>query len=148
VTRSLRATGPDLRDNTEVRADSRCDDDRVPPTLLIVDDHAGFRAFARAVLESEGFEVVGEAADAATAVTECRRLAPDIVLLDVMLPDGDGFDVCELLTHDGDGRVDVVLTSSRDAAAYSTRLATTSARGFLPKEDLTGAALLALSAAR
>ena len=131
-----------------VRAGSRCHPERVPPTLLIVDDHAGFRAFARAVLESEGFEVVGEAADAATAVTECRRLAPDLVLLDVMLPDGDGFDVCERLTRDGGGRVDVVLTSSRDAAAYSTRLATTSARGFLPKEDLTGAALIALSAAR
>ncbi len=127
-----------------VRAAPRCHAGRVPPTLLIVDDHAGFRAFARAVLESEGFEVVGEAVDAASAVTECRRLEPDLVLLDVMLPDGDGFDVCERLTGGDAGGCQVVLTSSRDAAAYADRLATTSARGFLPKEDLSGAALLAL----
>jgi DNA-binding NarL/FixJ family response regulator len=120
----------------------------VPPTLLIVDDHAGFRAFARAVLESEGFEVVGEAVDAASAVVECRRLDPDLVLLDVMLPDGDGFDVCERLTEALPARPIVILTSSRDAAAYSDRLATTSARGFLPKEELSGAALLALGGTR
>lgn len=138
-----RPGGPDLRDNPVVRPGEHCHPGQVP-TLLIVDDHAGFRAFARAVLESEGFEVVGEAVDAASAVTECRRLEPDLVLLDVMLPDGDGFDVCERLTAAGTGGCQVVLTSSRDAAAYADRLATTSARGFLPKEDLTGAALLAL----
>ena len=131
-----------------VRAGSRCHAGQVPPTLLIVDDHAGFRAFARAMLESEGFEVVGEAVDAAGAVVECRRLEPDLVLLDVILPDGDGFDVCEQLTECGSLPRVVILTSSRDAEAYADRLASTSARGFLPKEQLTGAALLALGGAR
>ena len=59
-------------------------------TVLIVDDHSGFRATARELLECEGYEVVGEAADAATAIAEARRLQPDIVLLDVQLPDFDG----------------------------------------------------------
>ena len=55
---------------------------RVPPTVLIVDDHPSFRASARAILEADGFEIVGEAEDGTTALEELRRLRPDMVLLD------------------------------------------------------------------
>jgi DNA-binding NarL/FixJ family response regulator len=81
------------------------------PTVLIVDDHAGFRTFARALLEAEGFDVVGEAGDGASALALTRTLAPELVLLDVALPDIDGFKVCEALLEDGPGPA-VVLTSS------------------------------------
>ena len=139
---------PSLSVVPEARVLARCHDEGVRPTLLIVDDHAGFRALARAVLEAEGFDVVGEAADGATAVDQATRLDPDLVLLDVMLPDTDGFDVCERLHATGRGRPGVVLTSSRDAAAYADRLTTTSALGFVPKEELSGAALHSLGGGR
>lgn len=86
-------------------------------TVLIVDDHAGFRSFARALLEAEGFDVVGEATDGASAVALARKLAPKLVLLDVALPDMDGFAVCAALLQDGTGPA-VVLTSSRDVSSY------------------------------
>ena len=73
-------------------------------TVLIVDDHAGFRSFARALLEAEGFDVVGEAQDGATAIAEGARLGPQLVLLDVALPDMDGFAVCDALTTGREGR--------------------------------------------
>ena len=109
-------------------------------TVVIVDDHAEFRAAARAVLEAGGFEVVGEAADAAEAVAVAARLRPQIVLLDIQLPDGDGFAVAEAL---GEGP-QVVLTSSRDARAYGQRLETAGVRGFIAKRELSGQALAAL----
>ena len=99
------------------------------------------------MLEAEGFEVVGEAVDGATAVTEAaagprpraarrdaarhrrlRRLRAAVLV--------------------GRGRPAVVLTSSRDAAAYADRLTTTSARGFVPKEELSGAVLLSFGGTR
>ncbi len=83
-------------------------------SVLIVDDHAGFRSAARRLLELEGYVVVGEAVDGLSAITEARRLRPDLVLLDIQLPDVDGFEVCEQLCRAGDGPA-VVLTSSRDA---------------------------------
>ena len=70
-----------------------CHDSPVTPTVLIVDDHPSFRASARAILEADGFTVVGEAEDGTTALAELRRLRPDVVLLDVQLPDMTGFDV-------------------------------------------------------
>ena len=109
-------------------------------TVLVVDDHAGFRSVARAVLESEGFRVVGEAADGAEALARAEQLRPGVVLLDVQLPDIDGFAVATLLAG-GAGAPDVVLVSTRPAGAYRRRLATTSARGFLSKADLSGPAL-------
>lgn len=109
--------------------------------LLLVDDHSGFRAVARRVLEQGGFDVVGEAADGASAVQAAAALSPDAVLLDVGLPDADGFDVCERLADVG---IAVVMMSTRGAGAYSDRLSTTSARGFLPKAGLTPAAVAAL----
>jgi DNA-binding NarL/FixJ family response regulator len=111
--------------------------------VLIVDDHVGFRTQARALLESEGFEVVGEASDGAAAITEAARLAPDVVLLDVQLPDTDGFDVAEQLTANGRDQ-QVVLTSSRDGSDFGSLVSRCGARGFIPKAELSGAALEAL----
>jgi DNA-binding NarL/FixJ family response regulator len=113
------------------------------PTLLIVDDHAGFRAFARALLEAEGFVVVGEAETGEGAMRAALALEPQIVLVDVVLPDVDGFALCARLTEGASPPV-VVLTSSRDASTYRRRLAASRARGFIPKNQLTGAALAAL----
>ncbi len=113
------------------------------PTVLIVDDHPGFRGWARAVLQAEGFGVVGEAADGATAIEAAGALRPDVVLLDVQLPDMDGFQVAERLRGDGTGGT-VVLTSSRDAADYGARLGGSRVAGFLAKAELSGAALAAL----
>jgi DNA-binding NarL/FixJ family response regulator len=108
--------------------------------ILIVDDHAPFRSFARALLRAEGFDVVGEAGDAASAVEAVARLQPELVLLDVRLPDGDGFEVAGRIASQPQPPV-VVLCSSRDAASYRRRLAETPARGFIAKRELTGAAL-------
>ena len=91
------------------------------PTVLIVDDHDGFRESARALLEAEGFAVVGDAADGAAALVATLRLRPDVVLLDVQLPDVDGFAVAERLAALSEPPR-VVLISSRDAAAYGPRL--------------------------
>jgi DNA-binding NarL/FixJ family response regulator len=108
------------------------------PTILIVDDHPSFRATARILLEAEGFHVVGEAEDGAGAVREAARLDPEVVLLDVQLPDTDGFRVAETLRNGGGGPA-VVLVSSRDSADYGPLIARSGARGFVPKAELTGA---------
>ena len=112
-------------------------------TLLIVDDHSGFRSFARQLLEAEGFVVVGEAADGETAIRAARQLNPEVVLLDIKLPDLDGFAVCARLSQGADPPA-VVLTSSRDASGYRRRLDESVARGFIPKSELSGAALAAI----
>jgi DNA-binding NarL/FixJ family response regulator len=111
--------------------------------VLVVDDHAPFRALAGELLQSAGYEVIGEAGDGRHAMDVCARLRPDIVLLDVQLPDVDGFAVAALLAAQEGGPV-VVLTSTRDAGAYRRRLATSTVRGFIHKPDLSGAALAAL----
>jgi DNA-binding NarL/FixJ family response regulator len=112
-------------------------------SVLIVDDHPSFRATARAVLEAEGFDVVGEATDGVSALEAARVLRPGLVLLDVQLPDADGFTIAAQLTRGGDGPV-VVLTSSRDAADFGPLIVQSGARGFVPKAELSGAALAAL----
>ena len=112
-------------------------------TVLIVDDHAGFRGFARRLLEAGGYTVVGEAEDGASALAAVEELRPELVLLDVMLPDSDGFAVAERLAGNGDQPV-VVLTSSREAADFGQRLERTSARGFIHQDDLSAAALAAV----
>jgi DNA-binding NarL/FixJ family response regulator len=117
----------------------------VPTRVLIVDDHAEFRALARAVLERSRFQVVGEVGDGRSALSAVAETRPDVVLLDVQLPDMNGFDVAEALgQHDG-GPI-IVMTSSRDAADFGSRLALSRARGFIPKSQLTGAALAELVA--
>jgi CheY-like chemotaxis protein len=120
-----------------------CDDQRVRTTVLIVDDHQPFRESASALLESEGFAVVGAAADGAAALDAIERLRPEVVLLDIQLPDLDGFAVAERLAA-APYPPQVVLISSREAAAYGPRLTAAPARGFIPKRELSGAALAAL----
>jgi two-component system nitrate/nitrite response regulator NarL len=115
----------------------------VQPAVLIVDDHAGFRAAARALLEAAGYPVVGEAAGAAEAVTEAARLRPGLVLLDVQLPDGDGFDVAGVLAALPEPPI-VLLVSVRDRQSYRRRLPGSAARGFIAKDRLTSAAVAAL----
>ena len=114
--------------------------------ILIVDDHPSFRASARVVLESEGFDVVGEAVDGASALTECCRLRPEVVLLDVQLPDTDGFDVCaQIIAYDG--APTVIMTSSRDGSDFGSLVSTSGARGFVPKAELSGERVQELLAA-
>ncbi len=110
--------------------------------MLIVDDHQPFRAVARELLESAGYIVAGEAADAAGALAAVAVHHPDAVLLDVQLPDRDGFAVAtELTAADGPA---VVLISSRDADDYGRRVAASGARGFIPKSKLSAATVAAL----
>ena len=125
--------------------DQLCDDPRVRPTVLIVDDHREFRESASALLEAEGFAVVGEAADGDEAIAAVGRLRPQVVLLDIQLPDLDGFAVAERLASASDPPR-VVLISSREAAAYGPRLDEAAAQGFIPKRELSGSALAALVA--
>jgi DNA-binding NarL/FixJ family response regulator len=110
--------------------------------VLIVDDHQPFRAVARELLERAGYIVAGEAADAAEALAAVAAEAPDAVLLDVQLPDGDGFAVATALAA-ADGPA-VVLISSREADDYGQRVATCGARGFIPKWKLSAATFAAL----
>ena len=118
----------------------RRDDSVMGITVVIVDDHAGFRAMARRMLQESGFAVVGEAADGEEAVRTVQALLPRLVLLDIQLPDVDGFTVAQRLAEAGGGEV-VVLTSSRAAIDYGSRLALSPARGFISKADLSGPAL-------
>jgi DNA-binding NarL/FixJ family response regulator len=114
-------------------------------TVLIVDDHESFRTTARALLEADGFDVVGEVGDAKSALAEVMRLRPELVLLDIQLPDSDGFKVAERLGETSDPPV-IVLTSSRAENSYRRRLAGSPARGFIAKAELSGEALAALLA--
>jgi DNA-binding NarL/FixJ family response regulator len=113
----------------------------VTARVLIVDDHAPFRSLARRLLVAGGFQVVGEAADGAGALAAVRDLAPDVVLLDVQLPDLDGFAVAEALAR-GQPAVVVVLVSSRARLDYGHRVAASTARGFIAKAELSGETLL------
>ncbi len=112
--------------------------------VLVVDDHAGFRAVARRVLEADGWSVVGEAVDGASALAVAERLDPDVVLLDIGLPDHDGFAIADRLAGLVSARV--VLVSSRERAAYGDRIALSPAIGFIGKGELDGTALRRLVA--
>jgi DNA-binding NarL/FixJ family response regulator len=116
-------------------------------TILIVDDHADFRVRMRALLEAEGFVVVGEAADGASGVKAARSLNPDLVLVDIGLPDIDGFEVARRIP-DGGRLPAIVLISSRPATEYGPRLAGSPVMGFIAKEDLSGPAIRAVLGAR
>jgi DNA-binding NarL/FixJ family response regulator len=113
-------------------------------TILIVDDDPRFRAQARDVLAADGFVVIGEAVDGASGLEAAQALQPDFVLLDIGLPDIEGFEVARALAVDGPPPL-IVLTSSRDARAYGRRLADGPFLGFIPKERISGAAIRALS---
>jgi DNA-binding NarL/FixJ family response regulator len=112
-------------------------------SVLIVDDHPSFRASARMLLQCEGFEVVGEAEDGSSALAAVEALHPDVVLLDVQLPDINGFDVAARLTANGSSPA-IVLTSSRDVDDLGLLAGRDGVCGFIPKSELSGAALEAL----
>jgi DNA-binding NarL/FixJ family response regulator len=112
----------------------------MPRTVLVVDDSSAFRTTARTLLTARGYEVVGVAEDAASAVAAARALRPDCVLLDVNLPDGDGIAVARELTPDAA----VVLVSTLDAAALGDGVERSGARGFVPKSELASPRLVEL----
>ena len=107
-------------------------------TVVIVDDHPSFRASARAMLESEGFVVIGEAEDGAGALAAVERLAPDVLVLDIQLPDMTGFDVCAELEERNGRRPDIILVSSRDVSDYGELVSGSCACGFVAKGELSG----------
>ena len=112
-------------------------------TILIVDDDPRFRAQARDVLVADDFVVIGEAVDGASGLEAAQALKPDFVLVDIGLPDIEGFEIARVLAVDGPPPL-VVLTSSRDARAYGRRLANGHFLGFIPKERISGPAIRAL----
>jgi DNA-binding NarL/FixJ family response regulator len=111
--------------------------------VLVVDDHPSFRSCVRALLTSEGFDVVGEADDGESALALAAELSPDLVLLDIQLPDISGFEVVSRL-HEKNPELEIVLVSSRDQDAYGSALGASGARGFITKGDLSGPALARL----
>jgi len=123
---------PDLQDNRSM-----------PTSVLIVDDHPSFRASARRMLEASGYAVIGEAADGTSAIAAVGELGPDLVLLDVQLPDLDGFEVAARLRALGE-RAEIVLTSSRDRSDFGSAVDESAARGFIAKAELSGPALAEL----
>ncbi|MDN5855889.1 MAG: response regulator transcription factor [Actinomycetia bacterium] len=108
--------------------------------VVVVDDHASFRSMARQVLAADGFLVVGEASGGAEAIRTCGELRPDLVLLDVQLPDLDGFAVAAALTA-GVEPPAVVLVSTRSRLDYGSRIEECGARGFVAKAELSGEAV-------
>jgi DNA-binding response OmpR family regulator len=112
----------------------------VPPRIVIVDDDPAFLATVRVVLEAEGFDVVGEALTGLDGVAVATELDPDLVLVDVNLPDIDGFEVVDRLA-DRDGAPPVVLTSIRSAVDFGGLIETSGARAFVTKADISGEAL-------
>jgi two-component system response regulator EvgA len=111
--------------------------------VLIVDDHPSFRSAARLLLEHEGFDVIGEAEDGASGIAASSRLSPDLVLLDVNLPDLDGFDVASQICCDQTSPK-VVLTSSRDSREFGPLVGRSGANGFVPKGELSAERICAL----
>jgi DNA-binding NarL/FixJ family response regulator len=109
-------------------------------SVLIVDDHSGFRAQARRLLECEGYRVIGEAGDVASALEAARALEPELALVDVYLPDGDGFELTTRLVA-LDAAPAVVLTSSHDGADLAGCVEGSGARGFVPKAELSREAI-------
>ena len=118
------------------------------PRVLVVDDHAGFRAAARRLLEADGFDVVGEAADGPEGVAAARTLRPELMLIDVGLPTGDGFGVAAAVSAAPAeaSRPHIVLITSRDVGAYADRVRASSALGLIAKDELGGARLRGLLA--
>ena len=116
--------------------------EQLPPArrVIVVDDHPSFRRSAKALLTAEGFDVVGEAVDGASALAAVDELAPELVLLDIQLPDIDGFEVARRLLE-SQPELRIVLVSSRDSSQYGPLIEASGARGFVSKGDLSGEAL-------
>jgi DNA-binding NarL/FixJ family response regulator len=120
-----------------------CDHQHTRRRVLIVDDHPSFRRFARRLLDAGGFRLIGEVDDGASALAAVRRLQPELVLLDVLLPDMSGFAVAEALAADSVSPR-VVLVSSRSASDLSAALDESAADGFIVKSELPAEALAAV----
>lgn len=108
-----------------------------------MDDDSRFRSVARALLEAEGFDVVGEAENGAAALAAASELEAEVVLLDIHLPDVDGLEVARRLAA-GDGGPAVVLTSTRDESDFGPEVHQSGARGFVPKDELSAERIAAL----
>jgi DNA-binding NarL/FixJ family response regulator len=117
----------------------------MPRRVLIVDDNTAFRAAARQLLERGGFVVVAEAGDGAAGLRAAETHAPGVAIVDVQLPDHDGFEVAERL-HALDPAPEVILISSLDGTDFGALVATSSALGFIPKAELSVRAIEALLA--
>jgi DNA-binding NarL/FixJ family response regulator len=111
--------------------------------VLIVDDHEGFRSMVRSILEADGYDVVGVAGDGAAGIAAARDLEPELVVLDVQLPDTTGFEVARQLRSEG-LTSPIILTSSRDASSYGDQIETSGAVGFIPKAEMSGEAVRGL----
>jgi DNA-binding NarL/FixJ family response regulator len=134
---------PGIRASPDFLAVLACDDRAVNPTVLIVDDHSGFRSWTRSLLETEGFPVIGEAADGKSALATARALRPELVLLDVMLGDTTGFVVAKELARLPSPPA-VILISSREASDFGDAIGRSPALGFISKPELSGWRLRAL----
>jgi DNA-binding NarL/FixJ family response regulator len=110
---------------------------------VLIDDNNRFRATARRVLEAAGYEVVAEAADGESGVVAVREAKPDLALIDVQLPDIDGFEVTRRLVESGSSSA-IVLISSRDRSDFGNLVDASGARGFVPKAELSAESLAAL----
>src|SRR6266545_1532414 len=117
----------------------------MPRRVLIIDDNPDFRTAARQLLERHGFAVVAEAETGVSGIEWAQEHRPDLVLLDVQLPDIDGFEVAERLSQ-LEVPVDVILTSSLDGSDFGSLVADSSALGFVPKAELSASAIEALLA--
>jgi DNA-binding NarL/FixJ family response regulator len=112
----------------------------VSETVVIVDDNDRFRGRMRMLLDCQGYEVIGEAGDGASGERLVREMRPDVTLLDVQLPDTDGFALAERLRAEGND-TSVVMISTRDASDYGGAVAACGALGFIAKSELGGEAL-------
>ena len=121
---------------TARRGSSRENAAAMAMTVLVVDDHPGFRACARGLLEREGYRVVGEAADCASALSRGQELKPQLALVDVYLPNCDGFEVAARLAA-LEHPPAIVLTSSHDRSEFDSLVAASAAKGFVPKDELS-----------
>jgi DNA-binding NarL/FixJ family response regulator len=126
--------------------DPRADLRRLRPmalTVLVIDDHAGFRAIARTILEAAGYDVVAEAADGESGLAAAARTMPDLALVDIQLPDIDGFEVTRRLLAAGPNPA-IVLVSSRDCSDFGSLVESSGANGFVPKAEISAESLAAV----
>lgn len=101
-------------------------------TVLIVDDHPMVREGLRAMLKVEGISVVGEAATGAEAVEQARRLQPDVVLMDVRMPDMDGLSATEILKAEMPS-TSIIIVTSYESKDYLRRAILAGAAGYVLK---------------
>ena len=113
--------------------------------MLIVDDNSAFRAAARQLLERAGFVVVAEAGDGVEGLRAAKEYTPDLAVVDVQLPDLDGFELAERLRVFASAP-EVILTSNLDWTDFGALVDSSSALGFIPKAELSAPAIDALLA--